>query len=200
MFGTDIEFTILIIILVFIAVLLWLGNISSRKAEAKMKFEYFIVKPMKILSIMSFAPLGLGLFILGTLIFYRINPEDSVFIYKADDIIAVFIIGAICAAIGGLLSLIMMRWRMVVSNNVIIYTPYMLKTRIIRLMDVKYIRAIAYNPGFKAYDANGKKLFSIDGSSRGYMLLVEAISPYVDNAGQIPKSKGFFFYQDDSRQ
>jgi len=186
----EITFKYAIIILVVFALISY-SFAAARKAEAKMNAEHFVVKQMLAFPVMSFVLVGMGVFVYLIILIGNLNKGISLSELSENDSFGVML-GTIFVIIGGFLVFISMRWKMVVSGGVIVFTPFLGKTRTIRLSDVKHIRASSKNePGFWAFDNAGKKLFTVSGTCRGYMPLANAISPYIDNASEIPQPKGF---------
>ena len=176
--------TIVSITLLFIFIYYW-----ARKKEAKMRSDYFIIKQIFIYPIVFCVFIGLGLFVNLIILIDNIEKGNTLIGLNENDAFGVMM-GTIFIVIGVFLVYIVMRWRMFVSPETIVYTPFFGRTRTIRLEDVKHIRAMKSQPGFVALDENGKSLFAVYATCSGYMPLADMISPYIDNEWEIPRFRG----------
>jgi|GEM_PF-4304272 len=161
----------------------------ARKAERKMKKDSFVVKQMIVFPIISLVVLAFGIFMfVGVFLIDTYNEFDKVFDFsKLDSQALIAIIPcSIVTGIGLFLVYISMRWRILVKGHKAVVTPFVGKTKTINLKDCIYIRLTKSTPGFIAYDENDKKVLSAFGYCRGYVPLVDAISPYVNNSWEIP--------------
>ena len=168
-----------------IAALIGTSYLLARKAERKMTKDYFVVKQMIAFPIVSFVLLGCGVFMFGALLIEIYN--DYNFGTLDNQSLIALIPCSIVTGIGLFLVYISMRWRIVVSGSNAITTPFLGKTKTIELKDCKYILLTRSTPGFIAYDNNDKKVLSAFAYCRGYVPLVDAISPYVNNSWDIPR-------------
>ena len=179
-----------IIGIVAIVLAIGTGNHFARRSEKKMEKGHFAVKQMIAFPIASFAFLGFGLFMFaGVLLIDNFNAFDYTFDFSGIDAqtLTALIPCSIFTGIGLFLACISMRWRIIVSEDEAVYTPFLGRARTIRLKDCKLIRTTASDPGFAVYDKNNKKVLSASAYCRGYVLLADAISPYVRNAWEIPR-------------
>ena len=179
------------VIIVIVFAVLALSVRGARKAEERMRTEHFVVKQMLAFPVVSFVLVGVGVLTYLLIVIANLDKGAGFHELSENDSIGIAL-GTIFVAIGGFLSFISLRWRMVVSGRMMVLTPFLGKSRTIRFSDVKYIRATKSEPGFAAYDRNGKKLFAASFTCRGYMLLADAVAPYVDNAHEIPRPTGHF--------
>ena len=102
-----------------------------------------------------------------------------------DDSFGLVLGGSVCIICSGLLAFVILRWRMVVTKKEMVFTPYLGKARTIRLADIRHIQTNS-NLGYTAYTEENKKLFYVSVEHKGYVLLAEAISPYIKHSNKIP--------------
>ena len=182
--GTILPSIITSVILCFLSYI----TLTARKRESKMRKEYFVVRMPRIVPI-----LGLVFFGMSAFTYYEIFPSiravqgDLSKLFENDRIgfylvIVFLIIGAFTFYVG-------LRWRMIVTAYQIEFTPCFMRTRSMRISDIKYVEiTMPETFGFNAFDRNGKKLFMVSGTYRGYNLLADMIALYIDNPWTIPRA------------
>ena len=160
---------------------------GARTKASMAKYPYpekFTVKVVAIGPILSLMFIGMGAFTYSVILIPMLIAGNG---FEFDDNNSFgMLLGTIFAVIGVFLTIILLRWRMVVERGVIEYTPCFGKRRKIRLADVHHIRVAKTDPGFVAYSQRNQRLFSVNIYNSGYSTLSKAISPHITNSWQIP--------------